>query len=58
MPSETYKEFLKEVLVTEEDLRKRVAELGQQISADYAGEELLLVCVLRGGVMFLTDLMR
>ena len=35
-----------------------MAELGAQISADYAGEDLLLVCVLRGGVMFLTDLMR
>ncbi|MBN2043898.1 MAG: hypoxanthine phosphoribosyltransferase [Anaerolineales bacterium] len=58
MPSETYKKYLKEVLVTEEDLKRRVAELGRQISSDYAGEELLMVCVLRGGVMFLTDLMR
>ena len=58
MPGSSYKNFLKEVLITEEELRERTAELGAQISADYEGEELLLVCVLRGGVMFLTDLMR
>ena len=58
MPAKAYKEFLKEVLVTEEDLKQRIAEMGKTISADYAGEDLLLVCVLRGGVMFLTDLMR
>ena len=53
-----YRKFLKEVLVSEEDLQKRITELGKQISEDFVGEELLLVCVLRGGVMFLTDLMR
>ena len=53
-----YKKFLAEVLITEEQLKKRIAELGKQISEDYAGQDLLLVCVLRGGVMFLTDLMR
>ncbi len=53
-----YKKFLGEVLVTEEQLQERIAKLGQQISADYAGQTVLLVCVLRGGVMFLTDLMR
>jgi hypoxanthine phosphoribosyltransferase len=53
-----YKKFLAEVLITEEQLKKRIAELGKQISQDYAGQDLLLVCVLRGGVMFLTDLMR
>ena len=58
MPGSSYKNFLKEVLISEEQLQERTAELGAQISADYAGEELLLVCVLRGGVMFLTDLMR
>ena len=53
-----YKQFLEEVLISEEQLQERIAELGKQITADYAGEDLLLVCVLRGGVMFLTDLMR
>ena len=58
MSSDGYKKFLAEVLVTEEELKRRVAEMGQEISRDYAGEDLMLVCVLRGGVMFLTDLMR
>lgn len=53
-----YKEYLSEVLFTEDALQARIAELGQEISKDYQGEELLLVCILRGGVMFLTDLMR
>ncbi len=47
-----------ETLVGEEDLRRRVAELGEQISRDYAGRSLLLVGVLKGAVFFLSDLMR
>ncbi len=53
-----YHEFLDEVLISEEELQKRIAELGREISHDYEGKELLLVCILRGGVMFLTDLMK
>lgn len=53
-----YREFLKGILISKENLQKRVAELGVEISKDYAGKELLLVCILRGGVMFLTDLIR
>jgi len=53
-----YNDFLLEVLVDQESLQKRVAELGAEISRDYAGSKLLLVCILRGGVLFLTDLMR
>jgi len=53
-----YEELLSEVLITEEQLKKRIAELGAQISKDYAGEELLMICLLRGAVLFLTDLMR
>ncbi|MGE5123989.1 MAG: hypoxanthine phosphoribosyltransferase [Acidobacteriaceae bacterium] len=53
-----YHEFLEEVLIPEDALQKRIAELGKEISKDYKGKELLLVCILRGGVMFLTDLMR
>jgi hypoxanthine phosphoribosyltransferase len=49
---------LGEVLVTSEDLQRRVAELGRQINADYAGRPLLLVGVLKGAVFFLSDLMR
>ena len=46
------------VLITEEQLHARTEELGQQISRDYAGKELVLVCVLKGGVVFLADLTR
>ena len=53
-----YKEFLAEILIPEKELHARVLELGQEISKDYKGKDLLLVCILRGGVMFLTDLMR
>jgi len=54
-----YRDFLAEVLISEEDLQRRITEMGEEISNDYQGEEkLLLVCILRGGVMFLTDLMR
>lgn len=53
-----YQEYLDEVLIESDELQKRVTELGAEISSDYAGEDLLLICILRGGVMFLTDLMR
>lgn len=45
-------------LVTEEEIRQRVRELGEQITRDYAGERPLLVAVLRGAYMFLADLSR
>jgi hypoxanthine phosphoribosyltransferase len=47
-----------EVLVSSEDLQRRVGEIGAQISADYAGRQLLLIGVLKGAVFFLSDLMR
>ena len=53
-----YREFLKEILITEDDLQKRVAELGAEISRDFQCQEILMICILRGGVMFLTDLIR
>lgn len=56
---ESYQKFLKEVLIPEADLQARIAELGAQISNDYADvNDLLLICILKGGVMFLTDLSR
>ncbi|MFQ5611951.1 MAG: hypoxanthine phosphoribosyltransferase [Anaerolineae bacterium] len=51
-------QHLKKVLIPEGRLQARIRELGAQISQDYLGQDLLLVCVLKGGVMFLTDLMR
>lgn len=54
-----YRDVLSEVLIPEDELQRRIAELGAEISRDYAGaEKLILICILRGGVMFLTDLMR
>jgi hypoxanthine phosphoribosyltransferase len=47
-----------QVLISKQQLADRIHELGQQISLDYAGQDLLLVCVLKGAVLFLADLMR
>ena len=47
-----------EILVQADDLQRRVRELGEEISRDYEGKELLLICVLKGAVFFLADLMR
>lgn len=53
-----YQDFLSEILIPEETLKNRVRELGEEISRDYAGKKILAICILRGGVMFLTDLIR
>ena len=47
-----------EILVQPDDLKRKVREIGEQISIDYAERDLLLVCVLKGAVFFLADLMR
>ena len=47
-----------EVLVSAEDLERRVAELGAEISRDYADKDLVMIGVLKGAVLFLADLMR
>jgi hypoxanthine phosphoribosyltransferase len=47
-----------EILVQPDDLKQKVRDLGAQISVDYAERDLLLVCVLKGAVFFLADLMR
>jgi hypoxanthine phosphoribosyltransferase len=47
-----------ETLVSGEELKRRVAELGSEISHDYEGRELFMVGVLKGAVLFLADLMR
>ncbi|MFZ6030320.1 MAG: hypoxanthine phosphoribosyltransferase [Chloroflexota bacterium] len=53
-----YKEFIDEIIIPTDKLQARIAALGAEISADYQSKDLLLVCILRGGVFFLTDLMR
>lgn len=55
---QSYHEFLQEVLIPEAELQDRIQELGEAISQDYQGKDLHLVCILRGGILFLTDLMR
>ena len=47
-----------EVLIDEQTLAARVAELGVEVSADYEGRDLLLIGVLKGAVFFMADLMR
>jgi hypoxanthine phosphoribosyltransferase len=47
-----------EILIEADALQERVAALGQELSADYAGRDLLLIGVLKGAVFFMADLMR
>ena len=49
---------VKEILFDEDQIAARVAELGRQISEDYAGQEVLVVCVLNGAMPFTADLLR
>jgi len=58
MQVQDYREYLQEILIPEEQLQQRIAELAAEISRDYEGKLPLLICILRGGVMFLTDLIR
>ena len=43
-------------LISEEKIDKRIAELGRQISEEYAGKQIHMICVLKGGVFFLCEL--
>ncbi|WP_317367911.1 hypoxanthine phosphoribosyltransferase [uncultured Tyzzerella sp.] len=45
-----------EVLITEEQLDKRISEIANQINKDFESKDIILVCVLKGGVMFMTDI--
>ncbi|VBB06409.1 hypoxanthine phosphoribosyl transferase [Lucifera butyrica] len=49
---------IKEIMLTREQLAHRIAEMGQEISTDYAGQEILMIGVLRGAVIFMADLAR
>lgn len=53
-----YKDVLAEILIEADALQQRVKELGVQISREYQNTELLLICILRGGVPFMVDLSR
>lgn len=55
----TYEKYLEEILIDENRLQARIAELGRELNRDYEGcDDLLLLCILKGGVMFMTDLSR
>lgn len=53
-----YGKEIKKVLITKEEIAKRVSQLGEQISKDYRGEPITLVCTLRGASIFFADLAR
>jgi len=55
---QNYQDVLAEILIDADTLQARVKELGAQISKDYSSEDLLLICILRGGVSFMVDLSR
>lgn len=46
------------ILLTEEAIQNRIAEMGRRIADDYAGKNPVMVCILKGAVMFYTDLLR
>ena len=46
----------KEVLIDEETLQERIRQLGKQISRDYDGQDLAMICILKGAMFFFTDL--
>lgn len=49
-------EIVERILISEEQIQERVRELGKAISTDYAGKTISLLCILKGGLMFLTEL--
>jgi hypoxanthine phosphoribosyltransferase len=53
-----YENDIEEVLISEEEIQRKLAELGERITADYAGKELLLVGVLKGAFVVMADLAR
>ncbi len=57
-PTRTIHDDVEEILLSADELQARVAELGRQLSRDYAGRDPVLVSVLKGSIVFLADLMR
>jgi len=52
------KDAIDHVLISEEQIQKRVRELGEQLTKDYSGKDVLLIGILKGSVMFMADLMK
>lgn len=57
-PSSTLSDDVAEILISEQQIRRRVAELGARLTQDFAGDEILIIAVLKGAVLFLADLIR
>jgi hypoxanthine phosphoribosyltransferase len=53
-----YHNFIEEVLIPADELQTRISELADEINEDYQGKNLHMICILRGGMLFLADLMR
>lgn len=58
MAVQAWQDFIKRELVSEEKLQARIKEMGEEITRDFAGKEILVISILRGGVMITTDLIR
>lgn len=52
------REDIKEILYSEEELRIKIKELGEKISKDYEGKDLILIGILKGSVVFMSDLLK
>jgi hypoxanthine phosphoribosyltransferase len=55
---EAHKNDIEHVLITEEEIQRKIAEVGEQLSTDYVGRDLLVVGVLKGAFVFMADLSR
>lgn len=53
-----YGKEIQEILLTEEQIQQKTQEMANQINKDYAGEKLLVICILRGAVVFMADLFK
>ena len=51
-------EDIKSVLITEEQIKKRVQEMGEQLSKEYEGKRVIIICLLKGAAFFACDLSR
>ncbi len=51
-------DYVKEILISEEEIRERVKELGAEITEDYEGEEILVIGILKGSVIFMSELVQ
>ena len=58
MQMKDLREYCDRVLLSEEEIKAMVKRLGEQITRDYAGKKLFLICVLKGGFVFMADLVR